>query len=169
MLLSGSYELLKMIRNDSRVEHCVRVVDVPPYSVTDPKQEDAAEFTKLLLGFEALLGQIMPAGLLTENNQVIAARTLAAAGWVQKALSGALVEVGKGDPRLLTWKDIEPHLPTNRARERLLLELKSGSDWFADHPQDLSTTSVDSPVRKARVGSRRVGERNPSRDPVGMP
>lgn len=168
-LLSGRPALLKIIRDDSRVDLCVEVVVVPPFDTTSDKGKKAA--IEMLAGFEALISPVIVPNTLIENAQEIVERTVGTTGWVKRAISTAISDVLLLDRvRMIEWSDIRKRLPSKLARERLRSELDEISRWcehlMTDEHQSPGVTSESGVTAKGRP-SGRVGERKSSRDPVG--
>lgn len=165
VLLSGTKDLLKMVRNDSGVHLCSQVVYVPNYLSTVP--EDVLDFTQLLFRFQEMMGDCIEQNILVDNNEVLAKRTRGSSGWVKKSCVDALMSIPISDPRPLSWGDIEKHLPPIRALRRLDTETDAIREWLADHPDSHDAPTADLEHQRPKRRGRRVGERNPARDPVG--
>lgn len=171
VMLSGKYDLQKMIRNDSKADLSTVVIDVPPYPVASPSEADARNWLEAVGGFAALLKDVVPDGMLEERAKDLAQGTLGNVGWVKRALSDSLKDVQEGGkPRELRWKDIERRLPTERARKRMAEELLLGVEWFAGRPEEDGQAPDENQggSKGGRPRRGRVGERNASRDRVGM-
>lgn len=163
LIVAGSYDILAMLNKDPSLDRIAHRVHVAPYDVDS--EDDVQQFAAVLRTYELELGTCCREGLLVQRGRELCEASAGCIGWLRGLLFSALCHMVQDRKSTLAWRHVAKALPRRRERDLLQEQIRTGLAWLEDEP---ATRSRKEPrLIKRRVGHRRVGERNPSRDPVG--
>lgn len=189
ILLSGSYKLLGILEMNGALIRRAEVIHFPPYTVAefvDRKSKYGLGFCNVVFSLLEAIPLTKEDGLLNHMDYFLV-KSLGCVGllkpWLQRAVERSL----KSKDQTLTREILEATSYKNRDLLKIMKEMKVGEQLLKDIDlRDLAVTMgfeatpslklKTPPVAEKSKGSatrsgirkpRKVGARNPSRDPVG--
>ena len=170
ILLTGTYRLLDILEQSGQLTRRSQVVHFPRYDAR--RSDDRLNFRKILGYLETELSKYVPTSLV-ENAEYFYVKSGGCIGilkdWLARCLEYALDE----NAPLIDMKFAKRFALTNRGLLTIVEEACMGEAKLADVGDDRLLDLINNGVLLDRgdkplvAKSRRPGQRNPKRDPVG--
>lgn len=185
-VLFGTYDLLGLTNLNAQLNRRTTLIHFPRYRAESA--EDIQSFKQVLWTFQRHLPLATPPDLLP-HWQACYQRSLGCVGLLKQWLTQAFAAALKTDQATITLADLDRHAYAPSILVQMAREIKEGEDQLTEKPGDWTAlgtllglegasprTGEETVVTAANPRTRttpprprrRVGQRNPIRDPVGL-
>lgn len=187
-VLLGTYELLAFRNLSAQLSRRSIDIHFPRYRIDDAN--DQKIFLTVLRSFEQQLPLLQPPKLV-EEWEYLYERSIGCVGVLKDWLVRALTGVFRRNARVLTLRDLQAHAPSVPQCDKMLSEALEGEVRLLESAEERkrlrtrlglgsqeprreesssdTMTQAAIEIRSPRKRGRRPGQRQPRRDPIGLP